>query len=233
MHLEQRSALPSWRGSIASGSKVVKLSNTCPVDNWLMLLAVANLAHPEAYRAAWTMAGSDEIAKVFKFVPLCQYLEAKLHLTKINGLEPVCNTIDMYGNEQERFVRHLSSAFEHSIKSSCSSPACPQSVLSRIAKFCPCLTGTTLLSAADVASFINEWLFKGSLSGCGRKMQGESFPIELAFPSEQLIIETGKKVCFFNNNCHFKALSFRNLSEFKGENSISNNHISLHHTFYR
>eukprot|EP00795_Rhopilema_esculentum_P007013 gene7013-12637_t len=188
-----RSAIPLWGGSIATGNRVVKLSNTCPVDNWLMLLAVANLAHSNAYRAAWSMAYNDEIAKVFRFVPLCQYLEAKLHIAKMNGLEPVNNTINMYGNEQELFIRYLSFAFEHSIRSTCSSPACPQGVLNKTFKLFPRLPGSTQYLADDVTSFVNEWLLNGSLSRCGRKMQGESFPIDLTFPSEQLNTETGKK----------------------------------------
>ena len=192
-NVEQRSAIPSWGGSIATENRIVKLSNTCPVDNWLMLLAVANLAHPKAYRAAWNMGYKDEIAKVFRFVPLCQYLEAKLHIAKMNGLEPVNDMINMYGNEQEMFVRYLSFAYEHSIRSTCSSKACPQGALEKIFKLFPRLPGTTPLSAADVISFVNEWLLKGSLSRCGRKMQGNSFPIELTFASERLNTETGKK----------------------------------------
>eukprot|EP00112_Aurelia_sp_Birch-Aquarium-sp1_P026281 Seg9236.2 transcript_id=Seg9236.2/GoldUCD/mRNA.D3Y31 product="hypothetical protein" protein_id=Seg9236.2/GoldUCD/D3Y31 len=175
----QRPEIPSWGGSIATGNRVVGLSNTCPVDNWLMLLAVANLAHPKAYQTAWNMAYNDEIAKVFRFVPLCQYLEAKLQIAKMNGLEPIKDTIKMYGNEQGMFVSYLSFAYEHSIRSTCSSPACPQGVLHKTFKLFPRLPGTTPCSAADVTHFINEWLLKGSLSCCVQNMQGESFPIEL------------------------------------------------------
>ncbi len=43
------------------------------------------------------MAYNDKIDKIFRFVPLYQYLEAKLHIAKMNGLEPANDTINIYG----------------------------------------------------------------------------------------------------------------------------------------
>ncbi len=140
--IQPRSAIPKWGGCVKTGSREIKLLNTCPVDNWLMLLAAANLKHRDAYQATMNIAGKEEVTKVMRMVCLCQYLEAKLELAKFNGIEPISNVINMYGNEQELFVSHMSFAFEHSIKTSCSSVECPEVEFQKLFKTIPHLPGS-------------------------------------------------------------------------------------------
>ena len=186
------SILPSWGGTCKTDARKIKLINTCPIDNWLMLFQVFNVRFRDMYSILINMA-SDEMKEVLKYIPLCRYLNAKLQLAKMNGMDPIAGTCNFYGNETEIFVRHLSFAYEYEHYSECSNKACPRTRLSQTFKSMPRLPGDKVLTSSAICAYIKDWILGLNISRCGRKMVGKSFPKETTFQDKILNQETGKK----------------------------------------
>lgn len=186
------SILPSWGGTYKTDARQIKLTNTCTIDNWLMLFQVVNARFRDVYSILINMA-SDEMKKVLKHIPLCRYLEAKLQLAEMNGMDPITGICNFYGNEAEMFVRHLSFAYKYQHNSECSNKACPRTKLSQTFKSMPRLPGDKVLTSSVICAYIKDWVLGLNISRCGRKMVGNSFPKETTFQDEILNQETGKK----------------------------------------
>ena len=150
--------LPKYGGQVQSSktNNAWDLENTCPVDNWLMVLKILSLCQPtvfESFVDVCTKAKSP-ITKFIDYIKMNNYT-AKLQIACLNGLKAANRTINFHGNEFENFLYHLRFLVSHDQHSLCGSKYCKTSINSTSSEDFPAI------SAATVICFLIR-----SLSGC-------------------------------------------------------------------
>ena len=116
--------LPEWGGTHRSNFGTVQhVSQTCPVDNYLALLAVDNelqesiTSHPNT---------PTIIQQITQSINKNNFTQAKILLAVHLNLPNHNRTFNFYGNEHEMFLHLLSPIFSITTTSFCNSLSCPQ-----------------------------------------------------------------------------------------------------------
>ena len=158
------------------------MTNTCPIDNWLVIMHAILQSSPEVSAKVSGMSSKDNGANlVFTLCELYKegrFNEAKWMLGKVNNLVPNGNTVNFYGNEHTLFVKHLEFLYRYTTKSVCSSEFCPEKTSVRLAKSTP--TINDMQPGADVQDIISQelkgWLYDESYTQCRKKFPGKAPP---------------------------------------------------------
>ena len=123
----QVNVLP-WGGDLFLQGRMVTLTNTCPIDNCLMIIY---LLSKQSSKISDFLAHSNEVAaqtlcKCFEYIDAGEYSMSKLEwLDSLNGMQPTSPVLDVWGNEETLFTQHLMPLIKSCVSSSCSSPMCP------------------------------------------------------------------------------------------------------------
>ncbi|MES9880808.1 MAG: hypothetical protein ABW185_08000 [Sedimenticola sp.] len=130
--------IPSWGGQVMVNNNVIKLVNTCPVDNMLYIMYCINEDKPAIIDTLYKSRDSVCMT-LLNVLHLCK--EEKWVEAKVIWLEKFCGFTlaseepwDVYGSEYVHFVKHLSgiqSSFQESV---CSQSNCIRKVRRIIAK---------------------------------------------------------------------------------------------------
>ena len=174
--------VPVWGGKIRVNGKTQCMTNTCPIDNWLVIMHAILQSSPEVSAKVSGMSSKDNGANlVFTLCELYKegrFNEAKWMLGKVNNLVPNGNTVNFYGNEHTLFVKHLEFLYRYTTKSVCSSEFCPEKTSVRLAKSTP--TINNMQPGADVQDIISQelkgWLYDESYTQCLKKFPGKAPP---------------------------------------------------------
>lgn len=155
-----------WGGMTSSG---IQLSNTCPLDNWLILFQ-ALVENGKVNLAALPESGHI-IGSAFKLIKDGLHADAKLLI--LHSLTPqpqvVSGTLDLYGNEADFFLMLLNPYMMSTTTTTCPSACCPSQVhtLKSTTVILPQPTSHTNEKEVFSAS-LSLWLYPQDLQ-CGRK----------------------------------------------------------------
>lgn len=148
-------------------SSGIQLSNTCPLDNWLILFQ-ALVENGKVNLAALPESGHI-IGSAFKLIKDGLHADAKLLI--LHSLTPqpqvVSGTLDLYGNEADFFLMLLNPYMMSTTTTTCPSACCPSQVhtLKSTTVILPQPTSHTNEKEVFSAS-LNLWLYPQD-SQCG------------------------------------------------------------------
>lgn len=179
--------VPEWGGSLDINLRKIYLENTCPIDNWLVITYVILQLYPLIYERLSNMIaspGAKLMLRLYQLYKEKKFNAAKWYLAQLNNL-PVRTTkegavVDFFGNEHNRFVRHLGSLFRHTSVSRCSHENCPHKMLKTDSSSNPAIvqiSGTSSSVQHSVMNEIKSWLESEFKSQCLLKCTG-SIPEE-------------------------------------------------------
>ena len=157
--------LPSWGGKYKANDVSVCFSNTCTVDNWLVLVKIISFLYPSDFKTIlddYFSKNSDFVA-VLGLIQKSYYDAAKYRLAKLNDLSLRHNSIDFYGDEYNLFVKHMTLFTEHNLSSKRSSKYCPLRERNEIVNSIPATNATDQTGFIDD---ITKWLFGSWTSKC-------------------------------------------------------------------
>lgn len=108
-----------WGGVTSSG---ITLSNTCPLDNWLMIFQA--LIKERKINLCNLPETGHIISEVVNLIEQGKYSDAKLSALS-NDFEVTSGIINLYGNESDYFVKHLRPYLCSKTTSKCDMMSCP------------------------------------------------------------------------------------------------------------
>jgi hypothetical protein len=127
---------PEWGGSIHINNRNISMVNTCPIDNWLVITYIILQLYPPIYKGLSNMVtcpGAKMLLRLYELYKQKMFSEAKWYLAQLNNLSAHTTkdgaVVNFFGNEHNRFVRHIASLFRHTSVSRCSNENCPHKVL--------------------------------------------------------------------------------------------------------
>ena len=176
-------ALIPWGGTTISG---FTLTNTCPIDNWLMIiqvLLVLGKLHPDvigqagcALRTAMSLIGHH------------LYADSKLSVVPFTPVV-IHDKIDLYGNEADYVLKYLQPFLQTMVTTCCSESTCPSPMNNFV-------TYSTVLGIPSVTSDIfkhslEDWLYPKP-NTCGRKFQQKP-PAGIKFKEDFTMDADGKE----------------------------------------
>ena len=111
-----------WGGVTKDG---IKLTNTCPVDNWLMIFQT--LVKSGTVDVNHLDNAGNILKTALSLVDNHEYGESKVVFMPV---PPVVNNglIDLYGNESDYLIKVLQPVLATAVTTSCNLPLCPSSV---------------------------------------------------------------------------------------------------------
>ena len=147
-----------WGGTTRFG---VKLVNTCPVDNWLMILQ--SLVKSGRINLSTLGSVGDKIKLVLDLIDLELYGDAKIAILPDT---PVVNNgvMDLYGNESDYVIKLLQPFLTTEVTSMCNLNTCPSKINTYKSN------GIELGSNSDMLSSLDEWLHP-KVTNCQRKFK--------------------------------------------------------------
>ncbi|KAK2550267.1 hypothetical protein P5673_029145, partial [Acropora cervicornis] len=107
-----------WSGITSDG---IKLVNTCPIDNWLMIFQ--SLAKSGRLNLHNLNQAGELINVALQLIDLNKFADAKILF--VQNPDVVNGVIDCYGNEADYCIRVLLPFLATSLMSSCDQVACP------------------------------------------------------------------------------------------------------------
>jgi len=171
-----------WGGLYKSncGNITIKLINTCPIDNFLTIFSV------NIKRNSYLLHQIRQIKKPFasKLLEVAElYNNRRFADAKIKWLQQLpqvdvttSGTINVWGNEEEYFVRYLSEAFATTITSTCVSPHCPKSSCTSTVPMIYLKEASVLQPNENLLeAALREWI-SPSPTQCGQRFQNGSPP---------------------------------------------------------
>jgi hypothetical protein len=114
---------PRWGGGIKDKHLGhVKFVNTCPIDNWLVILHYVCIQNSKIRKHLNDNQFLNELEQLY-----CKkkFDMQKLKLMEKNSIKVQKGIVDYFENEWIYFIRHMSVFFKNSRLSTCSSPYCP------------------------------------------------------------------------------------------------------------
>ena len=151
-----------WGGTTSSG---IQLANTCPIDNWLMILQ----ALVKSRRLVLDELGNvgNIIKSALFLVDLKRYGDAKVTLPQMPAIKH--GIINFYGNESDYFISLLQPFLATTITSSCNLSTCPSMIKTQISH------SIALGCNDNNSTFVNsldEW-HHPRMNRCQRKFQSK------------------------------------------------------------
>ena len=173
---------PSYGGTIEQNNVTVCFSNTCPIDNWLTLLALVAQDLPPVYNQIIEASKDNSgFLSFLNYIKNKGFLQAKLWLADINEIPLIENKYDFYGDETTRFTNILKMFLEHKISSHCSSKYCQEGVLNRVFKVIPSISTQDSLTTSAFKTAVIHWLFGSWTANCHRQLQEPLPPDEYIY----------------------------------------------------
>lgn len=119
-----------WGGYTISNGSALRLINTCPIDNCLMILYALTT---ESAKIGSYLDKNNEIVcqilcRTLELIRRGEFAEAKLEWMKTGCPVQVGTNgiLDFWGNEETMFTQYLIPLIRSNVTSSCSSKSCPQ-----------------------------------------------------------------------------------------------------------
>ena len=109
-----------WGGITSDG---IKLVNTCPVDNWLMIIFQAMVKSKKLNLEELDAVG-QVISNALHLIDLNRYSDAKIEILP-NKLPVRRNLINFYAGEDELFLKHLFPHMKNESTTTCNLETCP------------------------------------------------------------------------------------------------------------
>ena len=167
-------SFPAWGGKFRnSDGEEISLTNTCPIDNWIVILHHVIMNSPEANHY---LQETDTILTQFlKEVDLlyCEgkFSGAKVKIASFNSMPIVNNKIDFYGNEWHYFIRHLFQIFaSNTIKSTCAADHCPRKTKHTACHDCLHIASLPTSGLREnIGQQVTAWIMGESFTTCGEK----------------------------------------------------------------
>ena len=107
---------PEWGGSVCVQDTNTSMVNTCPIDNWLVIIYII-LVYPAIYKGLSCMVEQPQakiLLKLYELYKQKKFNEAKWYLAQLNNLSAHITkqgaVVNFFGNEHNRFVRHIVSS---------------------------------------------------------------------------------------------------------------------------
>ena len=127
--------VPKWGGfAYLHDNVVIKLINTCPIDNYLTIFYLYLKEHPEVLYQLSQLAKSDRYARCLNNV-VQSFDDAASGAGKVHWLQQFTqfnfessSTVDVWGCEQDIFVPCLAPVTTSTLRTICSSKDCPKQI---------------------------------------------------------------------------------------------------------
>lgn len=127
--------VPKWGGfAYLQDTIVIKLTNACPIDNYLTILYLYLKEHSEVLYQLSQWAIEEKYARCLNDV-VRSFDDAAAGAGKVHWLQQfpkfnftVSSTVDVWGSEQDMFVLCLASLMTTTLKTTCSSKDCPKQI---------------------------------------------------------------------------------------------------------
>lgn len=127
--------VPKWGGyAYLQDNVVIKLINTCPVDNYLTILYLYLKDHPQVLHHLSELAVEHQYARCLVNV-VQSFDDAAAGTGKVHWLQQfpnfdfsVSSTVDIWGCEQDMFVPCLTPVTTNTLTTTCTSQDCPQKI---------------------------------------------------------------------------------------------------------
>ena len=174
---------PAWGGSVQYGEGSLSLTNTCPIDNWLLYMRVSN----NLYQEVLTNCKEHKLLEVYSLVLAKKYDEAKFKLAILNKLKINKHNINFFGNEMELFTRHVRFLTTYVNKSECDSKHCPQKSNSTTHEELPKLVN----HQTNVELEIQKWFTESGFSKCGKLFKQKPEEYSSFYTSSKVVIDDG------------------------------------------
>ena len=95
---------PPYGGALVQGDITLKFLNTCPIDDWLVMLRAIFIRFPDIYESLMIeCAEKDNILQVFQLIKSESFMLAKLEMSILNRLKLNENCYDFFGTEKNVF----------------------------------------------------------------------------------------------------------------------------------
>jgi len=154
-----------WGGVTSTG---IRLINTCPLDNWLMIFQ-ALVKSKQIDLTDLTDTGYI-IEYVLQLIDQHQFGDAKT-ATLTTQPQLISNTINLYGNEDDYFIKLLRPYLYSKVTSTCSLSTCPAPT--DVPTSCTVNLGLPAhLRSSMFLDSLDDWLHPAA-SICGRRFNGE------------------------------------------------------------
>lgn len=178
--------VPLWGGKLVIGNKTVTFSNTCAIDNWLVLLKVLCVTG-RIHHLLEDYESSQLQVNLIKNITDDNFNRAKYQLALSNKLKIERNNYNFYGSEEHLILDNIfQKMLLFSQISICDNVLCPEkTIYKEQTKIIPTIElpeiDLNYLSSASVTAFskdefrekINEWFFCESQATCGRLLDGK------------------------------------------------------------
>ena len=157
-----------WGGRTQDG---IELTNTCHLDNWIMIFQV--LLKSNRIDLTTLKETGAILSYALQLVAKKQFGDAKMAMTDTHP-QVINNCIDLYGNEDDYFIKLLGPYLCSKVTSQCRLSTCPRPV--EILNSCTVNLGIPAdLSNNVFLSALNDWL-QPSVSTCKRRFLSEPQP---------------------------------------------------------
>ena len=164
-------AVPPWGGSTIYNEKVVRLRNTCTIDNFLTLFHFICLSNPSIQSQRDLFY--SRIIEVHKLFEAGDFALGKLHWLELlpQKVDLTHTVIDIFGNEFEYFISAMTDVLATIKTSFCSDSKCPKPTISSTSSEIILDVDKTQTSAEqDVfSSSVSLWLHNKAPTFCLRK----------------------------------------------------------------
>ena len=156
--------MPSYGGSIGG----IHFSNTCPVDNWLAMLSVIEHSHTTSLIQRLSETRPD-FSLLLQHVKDKKFLQAKLHLAKVNSLQLNDRTYDFFGNEKH-LTNCLDFMMEYEMISICSNHYCNEKAITATRRSIPAVSVKDGTSVETFTNAVVSWLTGSWFAPCMRRL---------------------------------------------------------------
>ena len=157
-----------WGGRTQDG---IELTNTCHLDNWIMIFQV--LLKSNRIDLTTLKETGAILSNALQLVAKKQFGDAKMAMTDSHS-QVINNCIDLYGNEDDYFIKLLRPYLRSKVTSQCRLSKFPRPV--EILNSCTVNLGIPAdLSNNVFLSALNDWL-QPSVSTCKRRFLSEPQP---------------------------------------------------------
>jgi len=184
-----------WGGLYKCGSLRIKLVNTCPIDNFLTLFSLNIEENSFLWRELENSPYASTLLQVISLYKKNKFPEAKIRwLEQMPSKFNVSTSgeLDVWGNEQELFLRCISEAFEATCTTICSSPHCPRKQRIITTKYVNLQEVTVIhLNEEYLQASLREWLHTGPAQ-CGERFKGQP-------PTGADFVMGPKEICLSTN----------------------------------
>ena len=164
-------AVPPWGGSTIYNEKVVRLRNTCTIDNFLTMFHFICLSNPSIQSERELFY--SHIIEVHKLFEAGDFVLGKLHWLELLPhikVDLTQTVIDIFGNEFEYFISAMTDVLATIKKSFCSDSKCPKpTILSTSSEIILSVDAQTNVEQDVFSSSVSLWLHSNAPTSCLRK----------------------------------------------------------------